>query len=311
MSDFPNFDVQGKVWQKIHNTPLATRIEKDFGVHHLYGLSSFMGDDARAFAQGFGRLNQIQSADRRAGAYGVRYGESAVKNSEQYQKVKEDSATRTSRMAAPVFKNVNPQQIDPVLNVLRGFGIQVVNPKDQSPDDRKAYLDLIQKQYGHDKAALDYYYFLYYMYLAGCYYLVEITRQLLLHGGRSLSGDEMTRVMLEIYKNKDNAFKWNESGSKNFVELFDKVSDKVSIHAGDALYASGTYKKVVVDALKSTGIISDQRDSDYWQAEKIGGVHWILKGKNGEFIDPLRGRSGRNADKRAEYTGLDLDWYKR
>lgn len=64
MSDFPNFDVQGKVWNKLHNTPLNVRIERDFGIHHLYGLNSFLGEDAKAFAQGFRSLKVLQTADR-------------------------------------------------------------------------------------------------------------------------------------------------------------------------------------------------------------------------------------------------------
>lgn len=52
-----------KAWRvKTGDIPLSARIEKDFGVHQLYGLNSFMGEDTKAFAQGFQQLADMLGA---------------------------------------------------------------------------------------------------------------------------------------------------------------------------------------------------------------------------------------------------------
>lgn len=52
-----------KAWRvKTGDIPLSARIEKDFGVHQLYGLNSFTGEDTRAFAQGFQQLADMRGA---------------------------------------------------------------------------------------------------------------------------------------------------------------------------------------------------------------------------------------------------------
>ena len=201
------------------------------------------------------------------------------------------------------------QQIDPMLAVMRGAGLDISNAYYQTPADRREYLKYIEKT-AKNEAELDYYYFLYYMYLQGCLYFVNLQKQLLEQGINSISADDLDKVMRALYANRKEAFHWESSGATSFKELYDKETDKVAYTAGGSLGAlRDKVPEQAYKALKDAGIISsDMVDSGYWSPYLLPSGHWILKGNNGEFIDPLSGRIDEKGSDEYTQAGLTNNW---
>ena len=351
MADIPKFDVLDKVWQKTHNTPLSAKIERgvlapDFLLQKSMRAAQaqkYMAEAWKHSSRGFdsesrkmdvsneGTMEELrqrklerqqlminsfynsmhegmwEGAKALAEDYKNTYGESGL------LRVYKDAYRKH---AAP-FRTL--QQIDPMQRAMLNAGISVQNPNNQTPADRRAYLAYLDANAG--KLDLDYHYFLYYMYLQGCYYMAEIQKQLLNYGVKSLSEEDLNSVMRALYENKS-AFNWKDSGAVNFKDLYDKAFTKLGStnrtdkHAGAEL--GGLNVPVnALKALQDAGIVSGSPSGDYWSVIQLPN-HYVVKGKNGEFIDPLRGRyeskrTSTNPDDRAAYeaygaAGLTENW---
>ena len=167
------------------NIPLS------FSAEHYYGTPWTPGGNDLMYAQkvkwledyekenawNTERNQQRKRANYMAGYYKARYGDAAAVTPASGDAAF-DSRDRNERIRGAFYAPQSVAQMDPVNILMKRWGVESAGYKDGKRDmylvDRRHFMEEAERRYGKDAEAMDYYYYMLYMYLKGCAYMVEL-----------------------------------------------------------------------------------------------------------------------------------------
>ena len=327
---------------KTGNLPLSFSVEQYYGEPWTPGGNDLMYAQKVRWLdnyerEGF-RNRALYQANQGAASYQKRYG-SAVSPEQTY---------------GAFYAPQSVAQMDPVNILMRRWGIKSSGYKngkrEMTAADRKKFMEEVERRYGNDAEAMDYYYFMLYMYLKGCAYFVELNKIAVAQGGSPLSEDDLMHIVYKLYQDRKDNFEIHVNGTslpmtdRGFTNVIKHDLDTLvnskgertyGLDVGNSIYGKGTLYNNMLRAAEKAGVITNNK-SDYWARTPLyiykrdaqgnivldehgnrvkasnEPVHWVLKGQKGEMIETMPERPF-NAEKQQQYidAGINLDWYRK